>query len=466
MSLSAAGPGERPGWPLTRDGRRRSAPRPRHPAQFVVAGFAAAVAVGTALLLLPVSRAGPGGAQLMEALFTATSAICVTGLVVVDTPVHWSGFGQVVIVALVQVGGFGIMALATLLALLTSERFGLRNRLNAAAEVKSLGLSDARQVLLGIARTSLLFEAAGAAVLAARFTTAYDEPPGRALWLGVFHAVSAFNNAGFALFSDNLIGFAADPVVSLTVCVLVIAGGLGFPVLFELRRAWRTPRRWTLLTKIVVSMSALLLAAGTAMFWVLEWTNPDTLGPLSVRGKLLAGFFQGVQPRTSGFNTVDLSRLNPETLLGSDVLMFIGGGSAGTAGGIKVTTFAVLLFIILSEVRGHDHATAFGRRLPREIQRQALTIALLAVAVVVGSTGVLLLLTPFSLDLVLYEAISAFSTTGLSTGLSAQMGTAGQLVLVGLMFLGRLGPITLASALALRSRPRLYDLPEERTIIG
>ncbi len=436
------------------------------PAQVVVAGFTAAVAVGTGLLMLPVARAGEGGAQVMEAVFTATSAVCVTGLIIVDTPVFWSGFGQAVIVGLIQVGGFGIMALATLLGLLVSRKLGIRNRLNAAAETKSLGLTDVRRVLIGVARTSLLFETAGALVLAARFWLGYDEPLPRALWLGVFHAVSAFNNAGFALFSDNLIGFATDPVISFAACVLVIAGGLGFPVLFELRRAWRTPQRWTLHTKIVTAMTAVLLTAGVSMFLALEWTNPKTLGPMSVGGKVVAGAFQGVQPRTAGFNSVSTGDLNPETLLGTDVLMFIGGGSAGTAGGIKVTTFAVLLFVILTEVRGDRSVTAFSRRIPREAQRQALSVALLAVALVVGSTALLLLLTDFSLDQVLFEVVSAFATVGLSTGITAQVGTAGQLLLIALMFLGRLGPVTLASALALRSRPLLYDAPYERPIIG
>jgi len=440
------------------------APRLRHPAQYVVAGFAGAIAVGTLLLSLPIARAGGGRAELMQALFIATSAVCVTGLSTVDTPVFWSGFGEAVILALIQVGGFGIMALATLLGVLVSHRLGLRTRLNAVAETKASGIADVRRLLFNVARTSLIFEAAGALVLTARFATAYDEPLSRALWLGVFHSVSAFNNAGFALFSDNLIGFASDAIISFTVCVLVIAGGLGFPVLFELRREWRTPRTWTVHTKIVVWATGVLLAVGCIGFTLLEWTG--TLQPLDSGGKLVAGIFQGVQPRTAGFNSVNTGELQPETLLLSDVLMFIGGGSAGTAGGVKVTTFALLLFVIFSEVRGDSHTTAFGRRIPREAQRQALTIALLAVAVVVGATGLLLLLSDFTFDQVLYEVISAFATVGLSTGITAQFGTAGQLVLIVLMFLGRLGPITLASALALRSKPKLYDLPYERPVIG
>jgi trk system potassium uptake protein TrkH len=446
--------------------RRLRAPRLKHPAQYIVAGFAGAVAVGTALLLLPVARAGAGtgSATLLQALFTATSAVCVTGLITVDTPVFWSGFGHAVILLLIQVGGFGIMALATLLGVLVSHRLGLKTRLNAVAETKASGIRDVRRLLLAVARTSLLFEAAAAGVLFLHFALAYDEAPGRALWLGVFHSVSAFNNAGFALFSDSFIRFATDPVIGAVICVLVVTGGLGFPVLFELRRAWRAPRTWSLHTKIVTTTTAALLAVGILGFTALEWTN--TLRGMSPGGKAVAGVFHGVQPRSAGFNSVPSGELNPETLLLNDVLMFIGGGSASTAGGIKVTTFSLLLFVLISEVRGDQSTTAFNRRVPREAQRQALTVALLAVAVVVGSTGVLLLLTEFSLDQVLHEVIAAFATAGLSTGITAQVGTPGQLLLIALMFVGRLGPVTLASALALRSRPRLYDPPYERPIIG
>ena len=438
----------------------------RHPSQVVVLAFALVVAVGTVLLLLPAARAGPGRTGVVDALFAATSAVCVTGLVTVDTPTHWSSFGHVVILALIQVGGFGIMALATLLALVVSQRVGLRDRLNAAAESQALGLGSARGVLLGVARTSLLFEAAGAAVLAVRLATSYDETPGRALWLGIFHSVSAFNNAGFALYSDSLIGFAGDPVVTLAVNVLVFAGALGFPVLFELRRGWRTPARWTLHTKLVMATMTVLFAVGTAMYLLLEWTNRATLGPMGVLDKGLSALVLSVQPRSGGFNSVDTGDLNPETLLGTDVLMFIGAGSAGTGGGIKVTTFVVLLFVILTEVRGDDDVTIFRRSIPREVQRQALSVALVSVAVVLGSTALLLLHTDFTLDEVLFEAVSAFCTVGLSTGITGQLGPFGHLLLTALMFVGRLGPITFASALALRSRPRRYELPMERPMIG
>ncbi|WP_410536519.1 TrkH family potassium uptake protein [Streptomyces sp. KL2] len=438
----------------------------RHPAQVVVAGFAAAIAVGTALLTLPVAREGPGGASAMEALFTATSAVCVTGLVVVDTPSYWTGFGEGVILALIQVGGFGIMTFASLLVVLVSRRLGLRARLTAAAETKTLGLGEVRSVVAGVVRASLLLEAVTATMLTLRFGLGYDEPWPRAVWLGVFHAVSAFNNAGFALYTDNLMGFVADPWICLPIAFAVIAGGLGFPVLFELRRRLRRPRTWTLHTKIVLWATGAFLAGGTAFITALEWSNPGTLGPLDVRGKLLAGFFQGVMPRTAGFNSVDIGQMNPATWLGMDVLMFVGGASAGTAGGIKVTTFAVLFFVIYAEVRGEGAVNIFNRRLHGDVQRQALTVVLLAVAAVAASTIAFMVFTDFSLDRSLFEVTSAFATVGLSTGITADLPAGEQILLTVLMFIGRLGPITVASALALRPRVRMYELPEERPVIG
>ncbi|MFG2311447.1 TrkH family potassium uptake protein [Streptomyces sp. NPDC048566] len=441
-------------------------PRLRHPAQAVVAGFATAIAAGTGLLMLPMAKVGPGGAGVLEALFTSTSAVCVTGLTVVDTPEYWTGFGQAVVLGLIQVGGFGIMTFASLLVLLVSNRMGLKARMTAAAETKTLGLGDVRSVVTGVVKVSLLLEAVTAVVLALRFALAYDEPWPRAAWLGLFHAVSAFNNAGFALYSDNLMGFVTDPWICLPVALAVIAGGLGFPVLFELRRRFRKPRGWTLHTKIVLWATGVFLVGGSAFITALEWTNPATLGPLDAPGKLLAGFFQGVMPRTAGFNSIDTSQMNPASWLGTDVLMFIGGASAGTAGGIKVTTFAVLFFVIYAEIRGEGAVNIFHRRLPGEIQRQALTVVLLSVAAVAVTTVTFMVFSDHSLDESLFEVTSAFATVGLSTGITADLAPGLQLLLIALMFIGRLGPITVASALALRSRHRLYDLPEERPIIG
>ena len=260
--------------------------------------------------------------------------------------------------------------------------------------------------------------------------------------------------------------FVGDPWVCLPVALAVIAGGLGFPVLLELRRGLLQPRRWSLHTKLTLSMTALLLVAGTVLVTAGEWTNPRTLGGLDVSGRLLAGFFHGVQPRTAGFNSLDVGAMDETTWLGTVVLMFIGGGSAGTAGGIKVTTFVILFFAIYAEVRGEVHVNAFDRRLDPRTLRQALAVALMSVAAVVCATFLLLELTDFGFGQVLFEATSAFATVGMSTGITAGMPMPAQVVLVALMFLGRIGPITLVSALALRERQRLYQLPEGRPIIG
>jgi trk system potassium uptake protein len=338
-------------------GRRRWVPRFRHPAQVIVAAFAAAVAVGTGLLMLPIAREGPGSAPLLTALFTATSAVCVTGLIVVDTPVYWSAFGQVVILAMIQVGGFGIMTLASLVGLLISRRLGLRSRLIAAAETKHVGLGDVGRVIRGVIKVSLLCEAVAAVLLTARFAVGYDVGFMRAIELGVFHAVSAFNNAGFALFSDNLIGFAADPWICLPIAAAVILGGIGFPVLFELRQRLLGPRQWSLHTKLTVGMTVVLLVSSTVFLLLAEWGNPGTLGKLDRDDRFLSAFFNATMLRTAGFNSLDPGQLESGTLLGSDVVMFIGGGSAGTAGGIKVTTFVLLLFVIWAEVRGEPEVT-------------------------------------------------------------------------------------------------------------
>lgn len=439
----------------------------RRPAAASVAGFVLAVVIGTVLLSSPEATESRQAAGWVTALFTTVSAVCVTGLVVVDTPTYWSTFGELTVLTLIQVGGLGIMTLATVLGLLIARRVGLRLQLTAQVETKALGLGEVRRVVVRILAISLGTEAATAAVLAARFGLAYDEPPLRAAYLGIFHAVSAFNNAGFALFSDNMVRFATDAWICLPMALATVVGGLGFPVLFEVgRRLRRRTVRWSLHLRVTVTTYAILLVVGIVAFLVGEWDNPGTLGPLGVGGKLVIGIFHGVQPRTAGFNSVDVGRLDPSTLLITDVLMFVGGGSAGTAGGIKVTTFALLAFVMWAEVRGEPTVHVLGRRLPAAIQRQALTVALAAVGLVMASTVTLLEITRFGLDDVLFETVSAFATVGLSTGITDDLPTAGKLLLVALMFLGRLGPVTLASALALRERGRRYELPEERTIVG
>jgi trk system potassium uptake protein len=439
----------------------------QHPARIVPLAFLIAIAVGSVLLMLPLSRAGAGHAPPLTAVFTSTSAVCVGSLAVVDTPTYWSGFGQLVIMLLMQAGGFGIMSLATLLGLLASRRLGLRTRLIAQAETHTLALGDVRAVLLRIGVTVLAIEAAGTLALGLRFWLGYDYPIGKAAWHGLFHTISTFNNAGFTLYSTSMIRFVGDWWICLTLAALCIAGAIGFPVLFELRRGWRHPSGWSAHTRIVITGTAILLAAGFVAMLAFEWSNPRTFGPLGVPGKVLAAFFQGTMPRSAGLQTVDFAAMHLETTSVTDVLMFIGGGSAGTAGGIKISTFFLLGYVIWSEVKGERDVVVGRRRIAESTQRQALAVALLGVGAVAAGTLALIAVTDgVRLDQALFECTSAFGTVGLSLNLTPTLPGPARVVLISLMYVGRVGTVTVASALALRARHRRYRYPEERPIVG
>ncbi|MET7423721.1 potassium transporter TrkG [Dactylosporangium sp. NPDC005555] len=438
----------------------------RHPTRLLPTAFLAVLAVGTGLLMLPAARAAGEPAPFLVALFTAASSVFITGMSTVDVATYWSPAGQGIILGLIQVGGFGIMTFATVLGLMVSRRLALRTRLVAQAETRSLNLGEVRALLLRVLAMMVGFELVAAAVLTVRFRTTYDGTFGTALWHGVFHAVSAFNNAGTTLYTDSFIGFVGDPWICGTVAVAVVLGGLGFPVMLELYREWRKPRHWSIHTRLTVWGSVILLLIGMIAVTAFEWSNAATLGPLNWWQTIVGGAFSGVSPRTAGFNSMDYAEVRPETLAFTNVLMFIGGGSAGTSGGIKVTTFFLLAFVIWAEVRGEDDVNVGARRVPAQTVRQAVTVALLGVGTVAAGTLVLLLVTELPFDRVLFEATAAFSTTGLSTGITASLPAAGQLTLVALMFIGRVGTITVASAIALRHRKLRYRLPEERPIIG
>lgn len=451
---------------LSAPARRQPRRRGFAPAQAIAAGFGSAILIGTVLLMLPVSSVSGRWTGLVEALFTSTSAVCVTGLVVVDTATYWSPFGKLVILLLIQLGGLGIMLFAALIGFALARRLSVRSRMFTGTETKSAGVGGMRRTATGILITTLTIEAIVAVVLFLRFLTGYGYDPARAAWHAVFHSVSSFNNAGFALYTDSLMSFVSDPWVCIPVSIAIILGGLGFPVLRQLRKEFRRPLHWSMNTRIVLTATLVLLVLGTVFVLFFEWDNPGTLGALDPGSRLLAGFFYSVQSRTAGFNSVDISQMHDETWLVTDVLMFIGGGPAGTAGGIKVTTFAVLFFIMWTELRGGAAVNVFGKRLSRAVHREAITVVIVALAAVMGAVIAILAMTDHDLDRVLFEVVSAFGTVGMSTGITADLPAAAQLILVLLMFLGRLGPLTLGSALALRDRQTAYELPKERPAIG
>lgn len=435
------------------------------PARLALTVFAGVIAVFTALLLTPQAAAGEQSASFADALFTAASAVCVTGLTVVPTGTYWSLFGQVVILVGIKIGGLGVMTLASLLGIAVSRRIGLTQKMLTASETKSSGLGEVGSLLRVVIITSTTLEVVIALALIPRFAVV-GENLGEAVWHGVFYAISAFNNAGFVPTAEGLAPFTNDWWIGLPIVVGVFIGSLGFPVILNIARRRRDVGRWSLHTKLTLATSGILVLVGAVMIGAFEWTNPETLGRLDWPGKLLAALFAGVMPRSAGFSTVDIGEMHEATWLMTDALMFVGGGSASTAGGIKVTTLAVMLLAIVAEARGDRDVEAFGRRIEKDTLRLAVAVSFIGATAVGISSLLLLEITGWTLDVVLFEVISAFATVGLSTGVTPDLPEAGKYVLSVLMFVGRTGTMTLAAALALRDRRRVIRYPEERPIIG
>ena len=442
----------------------RRAPWP--PAAVFVAGFVALILAGTLILTLPLSSAVGEWTPPLEALFTATSAVCVTGLVVVDTGTYWSGFGQAVILLLIQLGGLGFMTSSTLLLLLLRRQATLRERILLREALGASGLGAALHLARRIVTFTVAAEMLGALALALGFWAELGDA--RALWWGLFHAVSAFNNAGFDLTGGyrSLTPFSGNVAILLAVAALLIVGSISYTAVEDLARCRRRLARLTLDTKLVLVTSAGLILLGTLGLLFTEWGNPATLGGLAPGPRLLNGFFMGVTPRTAGFNSVEVGALTENGLLVLMALMFVGGASGSTAGGIKVQTFSLLLFAMLSTVRGTLDVEVFGRRVPVPYIYRALTVALLSLATVFLVSFLLSIAEPFGLLRVLFEAFSAFGTVGLSTGITPETTPIGRIILIAAMFAGRLGPLTLVLALAARERAQTHRLPEEAVKIG
>ena len=448
--------------------RLRRAPPP---ALSLLILFLVLISIGTALLMLPISAADGSGTRFVDALFTATSAACVTGLVVLDTANHWSPFGQVVILTLIQAGGFGIMAGSTLLlALFVRRRTTLRDRVLVQESLGGLELGTVTTVLKRLAIFTIAAEVVGAVVLGVAFTSGPEAgPPGDPLgiWWGVFHSISAFNNAGFDLTGGfrSLVPFVDDWIVLLTIAVLLSLGGLGFAIVWDAveRRRWS---RMALETKLVVGTSAVLLVGGALLIGFTEWSNPVTLGALPAEQRMLNAVFEAATLRTAGFTALDTGAFTEASLFVVMALMFIGGASGSTAGGIKVNTFSVLLIAIVSTVRGQPSAMAFGRRIQHAVVYRALAVALLSIAFVFVIGLGLTLTTQATFVQTLFEAVSAFGTVGASTGITPDLSDPARFLTSFAMFVGRLGPLTLVLALAARARPIPFRPAVESVRIG
>ncbi len=438
----------------------------RHsPARLALLVFAAIIAVFTALLSLPAATRSGARAPFVDALFTAVSAVCVTGLTTVSTATYWSGFGQAVIIVGVKIGGLGVMTLASILGLAVARRIGLTQRLLAASETKTTRLGEVGTLVRAVVVASLAVELTVFLALLPRFLT-LGQSLGDAAWNAVFMAVSIFNNAGFVVLESGLDPFVGDWWMGLPIILGGAIGALGFPVILNVAEHWRRARHLSLHSKLTLVTYGVLAVGGALAFALFEWRNPATLGQLPVADRVLASLLAGVNSRSSGLSTIDVGAMSDTTWFVQDALMFVGGGSASTAGGIKVTTFAVLVLAIVAEARGDRDAEAFGRRVGTTTIRLAVAVAFLGATLVGVGTLALLALTHHHLEIVLFEVISAFATVGLSTGITPDLPDAGKYVLAALMFAGRLGTVTLAGALALRQRRRVIRMPSEPPIVG
>ncbi|MCM2677424.1 TrkH family potassium uptake protein [Alkalicoccobacillus plakortidis] len=436
------------------------------PPQLIMIVFFILIIIGTALLMLPVSSSGPHSVTFLDALFTATSAICVNGLVVVDTGLTYSTFGQGIIMILIQIGGLGFMTLGVIIAIVLGKRIGLKQRLIIQQTTHSNSSSGLVKLCLYIACIAFVFEAVAVCVLTTRWMAELGLKD--AFFHASFYSISAFNNAGFSIWSDSLSEFIDDPVVNLTIMGLFISGGLGYIVIVEIFRK-RNWKKLTLHSKIVLVSSGALLLTGFLLIYALESMNPDTFGQLTWSERLWSGWFQSATARSAGFNTIDINSMLSSSQLVLILLMFIGASSGGTGGGIKTTTFFVLLLATFTTFRGGGQIHAFERKIPSETIMRALAVVISSLSFVF-LVALLLTVTEGIHEEhfmeVLFEATSAFSTAGLSMGLTSELSSVGKCIVIVTMFIGRLGPLTLAYALAKKKRKSKLGYAEDQVLIG
>lgn len=436
------------------------------PPKTLVAGFAFIIFIGSLLLTLPIATKDGQGLHWLNALFTATSATCVTGLVVVDTGTTFTLFGQLVILFLIQIGGLGFMTFAIFFSVLLGKRISLKERLLLQEALNNLSIAGIVRLAKRILMFTVVIELIGAILLAIRF--AFDMPLSKAVYYGIFHAVSNFNNAGFDIMGEfkSLTAYVEDPIVTLVVCALITLGGIGFIIMNEVYE-YRQIRRLSLHTKVVLFTSSLLVVAGTVLIFLLEFHNPKTLQPLSAFGKFLASLFQAITPRTAGANTLSISDLHHSTLFLIIVLMYIGASPGSTGGGIKTTTFAILLGAVRSQIKGKEDVIFFRKRIAYDTIYKALTVMLAGLFIVMIATMLLTITEPGKdFLMILFEATSAFGTVGLSMGLTPELSPLGKVIIILTMFAGRVGPLTIAFAVTLRRNSDPFSYPKGKIMIG
>jgi len=435
------------------------------PSQVLVLGFLIVILLGTALLSLPQATKTRETQRLIDAIFTATSALCVTGLVVHDTGDYFSLFGQIVILLLIQIGGLGYMTMATFMLLLIGKTITLRERLIMQESLPQFSLGGVVQFTKYVLRVTLVVELVGATILSLRWVGKY--PVVKAIYLGIFHAVSAFCNAGFDLFSDSLAGFRGDMAICGTVMVLIIIGGLGYVVISDM--CYLRYRRFPQLsvhTKMVLLITLLLVISGAGVLFLLEYGNPATLRGLPVKEKIMASIFQAVTPRTTGFSVVNVGGMVQGSLFLTIILMFIGASPGGTGGGIKTTTFGVMAATVWATLKGRRDVMLIRHRVAGDVINKSFVVGFLSICLIIIITMLISIKENYGFIQVLFETVSAFGTVGLSTGITAGLSSLAKALLIITMFVGRLGPLTIGVAMVREAEQLRYRYPEERVLVG
>ena len=434
--------------------------------QILALGFAIVILIGAVILTLPISSKSGNATNFLDSLFTATSAVCVTGLVTLDTGTYWNEFGQVVIMLLIEVGGLGFMAFTTLLAILLRRRITLRDRLIMQEAMNTFSIQGLVKMVERIVLFTVLVQIIGGVLLATQFIKDYGFLKG--LYFGIFHSVSAFCNAGFDLFGgySSVTSYSSNAIVLLTLSIIIIVSGLGFTVIIELLK-YKKDRRLSTHTKLVLLMTSILLFGGILFMFALEYNNPETLGPMSIKNKILNAIFSGVSPRTAGFNSISLDKMTSGGKFLTIILMYIGGSPGSTAGGLKTATFGIIVLTVVSVIKGREDTELFGRRLSKELVYRAFAILMISFSLVVVVTMLLCITQPKEqfIDL-LYEATSAFATVGLTTGVTQRLNFIGKIIIMITMYFGRVGPLTVALALTNKRKNKGYRYPETKILIG
>ena len=442
--------------------------KPLKPSQIIVLSFAGVIIIGALLLMLPISSAHGNWTSFVDALFTSTSAVCVTGLVVVDTGTYWSLFGKIVILVLIQVGGLGFMTMTTSVAILLGKKIGLRNRMVMQEALNQFSLSGVIRLTRYVFVATLFFELIGAFFLSFKFIPIFGWREG--IFYSVFHSVSAFCNAGFDIMGDyrSMMDFAKEPLVNIVLMALIILGGLGFAVLADFTKTNRI-RQWSLHTKLVLTVTLILIFIGFVGMFSLEYNNPKTIGDFSLLEKIISSLFHSITPRTAGFNTIDIASMHMPTRFLTMVLMFIGGSPGSTAGGIKTTTFGMIILSVIAVFKGSENINFAHRRISKDSINKALAIIFISSIWIVFMT---FLLIAFEKDMqmeeILFESLSAFGTVGLSMGITPYLNTIGKAIITIMMFFGRLGPLTIVIAISRRTTLKndLLKYPEGKIIVG